>query len=246
MKATAGSLPIDASLREAVATDLHTLALLHDREPDHDTLEELRTAAMQEWFGLRLRSEVAREGLRLLDEALDSLPRELDREALDQLAVEYANIYLLFTYRAAPTESPWLDKENLERQAPMFEVRRWYRNYRLAAEDWRRRSDDHLVLELRFLAHLCAQTDSDSALRDAARFIDAHLLRWVPQFAGRVASRCEASYYRGLALLTAGYLDELRELLVELIGEARAESKDDKVPTDEVPTAYVPGTGLGW
>ena len=246
MEVAASSVPIDTSLCEAVAADLHMLALLHDREPDRDSLAELRKAAMQDWFGLRLRSEVACEGLRLIDEALSSLPRELGHEALNQLAVEYANIYLLFTYRAAPTESPWLDKENLERQAPMFEVRRWYRNYGLAAPDWRRRPDDHIVLELCFVAHLFAQTDSVQALREAAHFMDAHLLRWVPQFAGRIARRCETPFYRGLALLTAGYLDELREMLVELIGEDRVQSIDDDAPAHEAAASYVPGTGPGW
>ena len=43
--------------------------------------------------------------------------------------------------------------------------------------------DDHLVVELRFLAFLFAQAKGRDDLAEAARFMDEHLLRWTGRFA---------------------------------------------------------------
>ena len=237
---------------DALAADLETLALLHDVEPDRALIEELRQASFQEWLGLNLESERGRIGLAMIDQALRAMPQPLDQACIDRLSVDYADIYLTFGCRAAPTASPWLDHEGLERQAPMFEVRRWYRHYGLEAQDWRRRADDHLVLELRFLAHLFRQAEDLLPLRDAACFMDAHLLHWLPRFARRVAARCRTPYFAGLATLTAAYVDELRDVLVLLTGEARAPlalpDGGDRAAGSDVATtpSYVPGASPGW
>lgn len=245
--------PVSRSLREAVAGDLRTLAALHDAEPDRAMLEELRQAPLQDWLGLRLESDGARAAAGVLDAALTALPRPVDHQSIDELAVDYANIYLTYGYRAAPTESVWLDRENLERQEPMFDIRDWYRHYGLAAEDWCRRTDDHLVLQLVFLAHLFELEQAPEALRDAARFMDRHLLRWIGDFAERVAGRCRTPYFAGLALTTAAYLDELREVLVEVVGEPRHRESDEArgkggqaAPERDGAVPYLPGATPGW
>jgi TorA maturation chaperone TorD len=46
-------------------------------------------------------------------------------------------------------------------------------------------------------------------------------LRWIEEFAERVADRCSTRFYAGLALLTAAYLDELRDLLARLLDQPR-------------------------
>jgi len=241
------------SHRRALALDLETLALLHDVEPDRALIEELRQAPFQEWLGLTLEGARGRAGLLMIDDALCAMPRPLDQATLDRLAVDFADIYLTFGLRAAPTASPWLDEEGLERQAPMFEARRWYQHYGLEVEDWRRRSDDHLVPELRFLAHLFRQAQGDWPLRDAASFMDAHLLRWLPRFAARVAARCRTPYFAGVVTLTAAYVDELRDILVLLTGDARPPLappvvKGRAAAGDEARSApsYMPGVGPGW
>lgn len=239
---------VDDLLGEMLGVDLETLALLHDKEPERSLIEELRQAQVQDWFGLRLEGETAKAGLALIDQALDAMPRPVDPQSLDNLAVDYADIYLVHALRATPTESPWIDPEGLERQEPMFDVRRWYQHYGLDVVDWRKRSDDHLVLELRFLAFLLRQAPDPEMLLDATRFLDAHLLRWVPRFAGRVASRCQTPFFAGLAMLTDGYLNELRDLLTIVTGEERpaVPASDDEKPAVQEVDAYVPGVGPSW
>ncbi len=239
--------------RQAVIGDLRLLARLHEQEPDRESLEGLRECHLQDRLGLCLSSEIGRDALALVNDALAALPRPIDQATLDALAAEYANIYLTYAYRASPSESVWLDEDGLERQTPMFQVREWYRRHDVAVVDAFKRPDDHLVFQLQFLAHLFETGDEPDALGDVALFMDEHLLRWVGQFGGRVASRCQERFFAGLGLLTAAYLEELRDLVAKLLQEPRpardeietrmkAKSKVRELP----PAAFVPGSGPGW
>lgn len=235
----------------AVAGDLAALAALHDKELDAAALDQLRAAGADGLLRLRLVNPNSRDALQFLDEALSGLPARFDEAVLDALAADYADIYLTYGLRAAPNESVWLDEDNLAMQAPMFEVRALYRRHGLRAPDWRRRADDHLVHELQFLAHLMAQPTGD-ALGAAADFMDEHLLLWLPDFAARVAQRCATALYAGVAVLTAAYLDELRELLEQILGRPRtprAEVEERRRRAKEPepdPVVFVPGSAPTW
>ncbi len=147
----------------------------------------------------------------------------------------------------------WLDEDSLALQEPMFRVRDWYRRYGLAVTDWRKRSDDHLVYQLRFLAQMLDGEEGPAVFEEVARFMDEHLLRWIDGFAERVAARCATRLYAGLALLTAAYLDELRGLLAELAGEPRPTAEEvearfapARAMPREVEGPFVPGVAPSW
>jgi TorA maturation chaperone TorD len=221
--------PADADIeafRTAIADDLETLAMLHDHEPDATVLGALGRLGFPTNFGLRLTDPEAIDVAEGLAAVIAAMPTQADATLLDELAADFTQIYLSYGLRAAPTESVWLDKENLERQQPMFEVREFYRRHGLQVVDWAMRSDDHLVTEIRFLAHLFGKSDDPNALFEAARFLDAHLLRWIGLFAGRVAQRCATEYFAGLALLTERYFSQLRDVLAEFTGLARPSAEE--------------------
>lgn len=239
--------------QEAVVDDLRGLARLHDREPDRALLSSLRAVGFPGSLGLRLHSPSGREACQVMAQAIDALPDPLGDDDLDRLAVDFAEIYLNYGLRASPNESVWLDRDGLERQEPMFRVREAYRRHGLAVEDWQKRADDHLVLQLTFVAHLLEQTGERELLRETAAFLDEHLLRWVPQFATRVATRCATQFFAGLALLTSAYLDELRDVVAAVLEEPRptpdeieARGHPEATATPGGPTRYVPGVGPGW
>jgi TorA maturation chaperone TorD len=247
---TAAALLVDAaesSLAE-VADDLQLLALLHNAEPGPELLGALRRRPFAECFALRLSSPEARAALATIDAALAVMPDPVDAQTCDGLAVDFAAIYLTCARRMAPTESYWLTEDHIERQEPMFAVRRWYEHYALVARDWRQRPDDHLVLQLEFVAALL-RDGRDFALRDAARFLDRHLLVWSRDFFAAVAARAETGFYAGLAQLTQAHLDATRDLLQVASGEVRAACPAAR-PAVEVPAAqaapYVPGVEPGW
>lgn len=248
-----GEPNIDALRWAAIARDLDLLAVLNDREPTQELLEQLRAVKVHDWFGFVATSEVASCARALMDEALSALPPDISSATLDELAADFANIYLIHSYRAPPTESPWIDKDQLERQEPMFEVASWYRRHGLATEDRQRRSDDHLVLQLQFLSHLFGKAALNVPQRatEAAEFMDAHLLRWIGQFAERVAARCMTPYFCSVVTLTHGYLEDVRSLLAQRFDLPRKQPAAPK--TDAIAAApdagaerYLPGVAPSW
>jgi TorA maturation chaperone TorD len=257
MNATADTLTPDLDpitrFRQAAAEDLRLLALLHDRELDRERLLALFRDCYEDFLALRLEAPRGREAIAQLRAGLTDIPANPDAATLDRLAAEYADIYLTNGYGASPCESVWLDEDGLTMQEPMFQIRAWYRRHGLAVKDWRKRTDDHLVNQLQFVAHLIDLDGETTTLEEAARFLDEHLLRWIDDFAERVAARCETQLYAGLAQLTAAYLDELRDLLAQILGSPRpgAEEIEERMrPKVAIPVAapgpYVPGTGPTW
>ena len=234
-----------------VSSDLSTLAVLHDCEPQARLIEELRKCQVEDWFGLKLSSKASLQGMEVMSVALHELSSPVSDAECDQLAVDFANIYLIHTYRAPPTESPWLDKDGLERQAPMFAIAEEYKRHGLEASDRQKRSDDHIVLQLQFLSHLIGEAGHNDNLKEAARFMDNHILKWFGTFATRVSSRCQTPYYAALVTLTDGYLEDLREQLVTLADAERPEQEDEQSPSasqdfDEEQQRYVPGLAPSW
>jgi TorA maturation chaperone TorD len=245
--------PLLAAFGAAVAEDLQGLAELHDREPDEELLTALQEARFPDGLGMRLRSERGRQAGMLMAEALGQFSAPVSEKNLDRLAVDFAEIYLTHGLRASPYESVWLDDDHLARQEPMFQVRAFYRRHGLAAANWSERADDHIVLQLQFLRHLLEEPSADT-IREAAGFMDEHLLRWIDRFADQVTARCATPYFAGVATLTAAYVDELRDLLAEILEEPRptAEEIEARMQPEKpaaacgAPSPYVPGSGPGW
>jgi len=233
-----------------VAEDLQMLSLLHDREPDVDFIHLLQEQRFPDGLGLRLTSERGREACDVMAEVLRMLPETMDQPALDDLAADYASIYLNHRIQASPEESVWINEENLTHQDSMFQVREWYARYGMEAPDWRSRPDDHLVLELEFIGRLLSQPVDQEQLQEVSRFMDDHLLRWLMDFAERVASRCDTPYFASMAMLTGTYCEELRDLIAEVLGEARPSKQEveermqPRVRAENgVPVKFMPGMG---
>jgi len=233
-----------------VAEDLQMLSALHTREPDADLIQVLRDQQFPDGLGLKLTSERGREACEVVAEVLRVLPETMDQAALDDLAADYASIYLNHRIQASPEESVWIDEENLTHQDSMFQVRQWYARYGMAAPDWRTRPDDHLTLELEFIGRLLSEQVNQEQLREVGRFMDEHLLRWLMDFAERVAARCDTPYFAGMAMLTGVYCEELRDLIAEVLGEDRPskeEIEERMQPRAQaengVPVKFMPGMG---
>ncbi len=240
------SLPEE--LAQALAEDAEALAALHDRELTAETLAVLREVGFPANLGLLPAGEQSLEAWRLMAAAL----AETGVAGLDLLAADYAAIYLTGTYGASPCESVWLDDDHLACQAPMFELRKLYAEAGLAAMDWRKRPDDHLVLQLLFIAHALRRSGGVDELRRLAAMLDEHLLRWLPDFAARVAARAETPFFAVLGRLTFAWCEQLRDLLAESLGEPRPTCEDiesrlrPQRRVEAAPLAYMPGAAPSW
>lgn len=217
---------LEVDFRAAVAADLDVLAALHDRELDAEMLAALSAAGFPRSLGLDIggsgpRGEAA---LAAMAAVTDEVTEDLADGSLsfDELGAAYADVYLTRGMGVSPTESPWVDKDGLERQQPTVECRKWYGRHSLKVTEWNRRSEDHIVHQLEFVAHLLRNGEGDEALGEAARFLTQHPLRWFPEFARLLDKRGGPAFYTALAELTAVYLADLRTLLCALVPDAAA------------------------
>lgn len=237
-------------LREAIADDLDTLVLLQDRELDATMLQALIAAGFPDGLGLLPGDDRGRQAFDLVREAVRELPAVPSPDLIDRLAADYAAIYLTGALGASPMESVWLSDDHTACHEPMFALREVYGARGLGAADWRRRPDDHLLLQLDFVARWLRDAQPD--LAGLADFLDRHLLRWLGDFAVRVASRCETRLYAGLALLTFALVDRLREALARTLDVPRPSREAVEAACrpshriESLPAGFVPGAGPGW
>ena len=186
------------------AEDLRALAWLHTRERAPQVLAALYANGFPATLTLVMPPDpwlsAMGAALKALDGALcdDAEPAPLPASSEDDLAADYAAIYLTHALRASPHESVWRDEDHLMLQEPTFAVRAFYARHGVQAFDWRQRADDHLATELEFIALLLERGE----LREAARFLKTHLMTWLPQFADRVSQRAATPFYAVLAGLT--------------------------------------------
>jgi len=190
----------------AAAEDVAALAWLHEAERDIGTWQRLRQTGFPD--ELSLVGPEAPECKRLAQalDALTDVEENQVRALQDELAADFAAIYLTYALRVSPCESVWLDDDHLMMQAPSFAVRECYRAHGLAATNWRTQADDHLANELGFVAHLLGL----GLEAEAADFLDRHLLVWLPRFAQQVEQRAATPIYGALATLTLKTVSSLR------------------------------------
>ncbi len=240
--------PLSSEMRLALAEDAEMLAALHDREPATELLATLREVGFPGNLGLLPADVRAQETWHAMALAVE----DACGASLDDLAVDYAAIHLTGAYGASPCESVWLDDEHLVCQEAMFALRTIYAEAGLAATDWRKRPDDHLVLQLLYIAHALRHARADDELRRLASMLDEHLLRWLPDFAARVAARAETPFFAVLGRLTFAWCEQLRDLLAESLGEPRPAREDIEARlkpqrrVDAAPLAYMPGAAPSW
>ena len=239
---------MEAELRDALVQDIDQLIRLHDRELDAEILAALKVAAFPNGWALSAADEAGRTAHSNMAAALHDMP------TLDELAADYAAIYLNNRFGASPYESVWLSDEHLACDRSMFELREIYAAAGLQASDWRSRFDDHLVLQLQYLRRVLASAAIDP--EKLAGFIDQHLGYWLPDWAQRVSAHCNTAFYAALAELTYVWLLNFRELLGE-IHDLPLPSREEmgalinrKLALDKAeiaPIRFVPGIqGASW
>lgn len=120
---------------------------------------------------------------------------------------------------AAPWESVYSEaNEGLVFQQETLDVRRAYRAFGLQVDQLHHEPDDHIAYELEFVATLDAR--AAEALRagrdaEAQAFIDAknafltdHLQTWAFKWCDLMDEHAVTGFYRGIALLVRGFLQE--------------------------------------
>lgn len=190
--------------------------------------EELLSALGQVKYPAQCPNEEMAEGYRMIAEYLKDSQAKDRQEVLDDLAVDYARIFLsagVAQGKAAfPYESVYTSKKHLMMQESRNEVVALYGAKGVKpSQDMYRVPEDHLGLLLEYMALLCqeclqaeAPKAAKASLEEQAVFLKEHLNNWVPAFAGEVQKYAGTDFYKGLARLTRGFLMAEKDLVLGL------------------------------
>lgn len=135
-----------------------------------------------------------------------------DEEVARNLRVEFTTLFASPRLNAPlPYESLFVHEGGLLMQDARDEAVRRYRHAGFSV-DWEgHEPEDHLSVELLYLAHLEEQALSaqregcnekrDKALAEAASFKRDHIAQWIPHFCDSVARTAETDFYQGALTL---------------------------------------------
>lgn len=206
------------------------LARVYRVEADEGLLDQIAAMDLETDVGV---PEI-RQGYQMLRSYLDA------RQAttVTDLAVDYARVFLGAGQGekdgAYPYESVYTSPERLVMQDARDQVLELYRKEGLGPSEGMLEPEDHLSLELEFMAYLSKRAadalqagDREGALMAIEKqqeFLENHLLSWVPAFCEDVQRLSREPFYQAFARITAGYLGLERELLGDLVEAVRAAS----------------------
>lgn len=138
--------------------------------------------------------------------------------ALEELAVDFAATFLAAgqaeVQAALPYESLYAGEKKLFMQEPWEDVCRRCAEAGLGkASSASDLMEDHLSLELEFMAHLSDTADAAAQLD----FLRQHLLNWVETFANDVETYGKTVFYKAAAQITLAFLRAEEEFLTALL-----------------------------
>ena len=166
--------------------------------PNEELIRQLADGSTSMAFGILSENEEDVMGkmasfVKKLGDRLEESPLEDKPSFLEQIKTEYTKLLVgpgkMIAY---PWESIYVGKENLLFQESTLRVRQFYRKYGYLPQSYPHVADDHISLELHFMAKLSArvleafQKDDRESWRNLLEgqkiFLKYHLLKWIPQY----------------------------------------------------------------
>lgn len=174
----------------------------------------------------------AQQGIALLQRWSEASRGGLTDEGFAALQKDYEGLFIGVGHVPVPSwESVYCNEQRLVFQTETLQVRGWYRQFGLQIERLHQEPDDHIGLELSFVAHMAGLALQaieagdvpmvDQLIQAQRDFLVEHLLRWGPAWAKLVIRLAGTDFFRGLGHLTYGALLAMAETVqVEMPREA--------------------------
>jgi TorA maturation chaperone TorD len=197
-------------------------------DPDRAWLEQLIQEDIFSEVPLGAGQEDVERGRQILDQWAKKYAAGLANEEFDAIQKDKLYLFAGVGRPLAPVwESVYFSKGRLIFQEQTLQVRNWYARFGLEFERLSSEPDDHIGVELSFLAHMATlalnalenedQASVDELLQNQRDFLSEHLLRWAPAWSELVQKNATTDFYRGLGILTQGALMTIaRQLNVEV------------------------------
>ncbi|MEM1717588.1 MAG: molecular chaperone TorD family protein [Candidatus Bathyarchaeia archaeon] len=213
------------------------LSRICEREVDEQLLRDLisrRDMFLRYKFIIEPNADEIIEGFIDLYNYLARLKEENIEKAILELAVDYANLFLGVGYAhgkgiAHPSESVYIKGylySNLSEK--VFEE---YLEEGLVKSPDFKEPEDHIALELHFMAHLCRKAivslesgrsqDLLKYLKKQKAFMLEHLLRWAPKLAEDIIENANTLFYRAIGKILKEFLRMEEKSIDEFIELAK-------------------------
>jgi len=178
------------------------------------------------------------EGFKSIAEFASSLKEEnLDHVHLE-LAAEYAGLFLgVRQVPPHPSESAYMSADHLIMQKPRDDVMMLYRIMGFEKAREFTEPEDHIALELQFMANLCEktteaiktrnQTNAKKYLEVQRDFLNEHLMKWVPPLVADILKGGRQEFYKAVAKVTKGFVEMDKEVVLELLDTLALPSKSE-------------------
>lgn len=190
--------------------------------------QELYETLLKMHFPADTGNDLVDQGYRMIVGYLNSAHEDV----LTDLAVDYVRAFIgagNTGYSAAyPYESVYTSPKRLMMQNARDEVLVIYRAAGLDKQESWKDGEDHIALEIEYLQILgerAAQAYAEGNEKACERcliqqrnFLDDHLMAWYPMMASDLQKFPRTDFYKGLGVLTRGFLESDRDLLAELLG----------------------------
>jgi TorA maturation chaperone TorD len=150
-----------------------------------------------------------------------------EKELLENLAVDYAYLFIGPGKHISPHESVHHKKEGVQ-SGQLWgeltaEVKRIIESSGLEYKSEFTGMPDHISVELEFMQHVVQREmqawkvdDVETArlcLKNEKQFVDEHLIRWIPDFCEKVIEAADLPFYKEMARLTRSFIEfEAQEL----------------------------------
>ncbi|MDN5326660.1 MAG: putative dimethyl sulfoxide reductase chaperone [Moorella sp. (in: firmicutes)] len=204
------------------------LARIYQEGPGRDLLAALAGEDILAELATRSQNEDLITGCRLMQAELEARRRDLEAYR-QELQGDYNRLFVGPGHlEAPPWESVYRSKEHLLFGEETLAVREFYRSFGLESKKKNQEPDDHLGLEMEFMAWLCRKAaasiqsggDAGHFLAGQERFLKEHLEQWVPALTADIERAARTDFFRGLALFTRGWLASDR-VEIEIVLEER-------------------------
>jgi TorA maturation chaperone TorD len=188
--------------------------------PEPGFINTLITQDLFKDWPLQKESEATSKGLKLMKEFINTWKPW----SLPPLKMDYTRLFVgLEKTLAPPYESVYLGREKILFEEPTLAVRKFYQDFGVQVSEKNTIPDDHIGMELHFLAYLCEKSTTALKNQDQngytklieaiKKFLSEHLNLWFTPFFENVIAHGETSYYKGAVYLTRGALENLSEML---------------------------------
>ncbi len=206
------------------------LARLYRVEVDAPLLEQLKGLSFPS-----AANETLAAGYAMLRAYLDNC----GEEALDDLAVDYATVFLAAGsadgQAAIPCESVYTSPKKIFMQEAWEDVCRIYAEKGLAKDpEHSDLMEDHIALELEYMSNLVRRRDPQAE----KEFIENHLLNWLPGFVADIDKYADHDFYKAVGRITLGFLQMELELLAALTDGSLKQASSYSVRADRMANVF--------